>query len=154
DASTRNRLVAEQPEVRDLIKPYLRGQDLSRWATADSDLFMILMKSSGDHRWSWHDAPDEDEAERRFNSDYPSLHMLFKPLAEFKDPKTGKLRGLRHREDKGRFWWELRSCAYYEQFEKPTMFYQEIQFHSAYSCDSRSRFSNNKAFMLPTDSPT
>ena len=31
----------------------------------------------------------------------------------FEDP-------LRKRQDQGRFWWELRSCAYYDAFERPS----------------------------------
>ena len=55
---------------------------------------------------------------------------------------------LRKRQDKGRFWWELRSCAYWDAFEKPKIFYQEIQFHPSYSLDSAGRFGNNKTFFL------
>jgi len=58
---------------------------------------------------------------------------------------------LRKRQDKGRFWWELRSCAYWDAFEKPKIFYQEIQFHPAYSLDTHGRFGNNKTFFLSTD---
>jgi hypothetical protein len=57
DGATRERLIAEQPEVRRIIVPYLRGQDVCRWTTPNSNSFMILLKSSGDHQWSWHDAP-------------------------------------------------------------------------------------------------
>ena len=55
------------------------------------------------------------------------------------------------RQDKGRYWWELRSCAYWDAFEKPKIFYQEIQFHPAYSLDVEGRFGNNKTFSLTTD---
>ena len=58
---------------------------------------------------------------------------------------------LRKRQDKGRHWWELRSCAYWDAFEKPKIFYQEIQFHPSYSLDTAGRFGNNKTFFLSTD---
>ena len=69
DAPTRDRLISEDPKAKNIIKPYLRGQDVCRWGMPDSELFMILLKSSGDHKWSWHDTTDEVEAERRFKSD-------------------------------------------------------------------------------------
>lgn len=153
DAATRDRLVVGDPSLSMIIKPYLRGQDIDRWSCADSRLFMIMMKSSENYQWPWSDAPDEAEAERRFESTYPGLYKHFKRLEEFKDPKTGKLRGLKHREDQGRWWWELRSCAYYDAFDRPKIIYQVIQFHSRYCLDSDGRLSNDKTFFLPTDDP-
>jgi hypothetical protein len=58
---------------------------------------------------------------------------------------------IRKRQDKGKFWWELRSCAYWDAFEKPKIFYQEIQFHPSYSLDKHGRFGNNKTFILGSD---
>jgi hypothetical protein len=153
DGATRDRLVAEDASLSSIIRPYLRGQDIARWSCVDSGLFMIMMKSSENYHWPWSDAPDEAEAERRFASTYPGLYKHFKKLEQFKDPKTGKLRGLRHREDQGRWWWELRSCAYYEAFDRPKIIYQVIQFHPRYCLDSDGRFSNDKTFFLPTDDP-
>jgi hypothetical protein len=111
---------------------------------------MIMLKSSSDHHWPWADAPDEPEAEKRFKVAYPSLHAHMKPWESLVDPETGKYRGLRHREDHGRFWWELRSCAYYDSFDKPKIIYQEIQFFPSYALDFLARFGNNKTFILPT----
>jgi hypothetical protein len=153
NTATRKDLVAQDPSLTTIIKPYLRGQDIDRWSCADSGLFMIMMKSSGDYQWPWSDAPDEVEAERRFAIAYPGLYRHFKKLEQFNDPKTGKLRGLRHREDQGRWWWELRSCAYYDAFERPKIIYQVIQYHSRYCLDRNGRLSNDKTFFLPTDDP-
>ncbi len=68
----------------------------------------------------------------------------------FVDPNTGKTRGLRHREDQGRFWWELRPCVYYDAFQRPKTIYQVIQFYASYSLDEAGRLLNDKAFFLPT----
>lgn len=153
DAETRNRLVAKDPKASSIIKPYLRGQDVDRWACPDTGLFMIAMKSSENFAWPWSTAPNEREAERQLSIEFPSLFEHFKTLEEFKDKKTGKLRGLRHREDQGRFWWELRSCAYYDAFEQPKIIYQVIQFYARYCLDLDGRLSNDKTFFLPTDDP-
>jgi Eco57I restriction-modification methylase len=153
DAATRDRLVAEDAALSTIIRPYLRGQDIDRWSCVDSGLFMIMMKSSENYQWPWSDASDEAEAERRFASTHPGLYRHFKTLEEFKDPKTNKLRGLKHREDQGRWWWELRSCAYYEAFDRTKIIYQVIQFHSRYCLDSDGRLSNDKTFFLPTADP-
>ena len=95
------------------------------------------MKSSGDYDWPWSQAGNEAEAV--FAEAYPALYQHFKPL-EAK---------LRKRSDQGVCWWELRSCAYYDQFETAKLAYQEIQFHPAYGYDNTEYFSNNKVFILP-----
>ena len=151
DTAIRDRIVAQEPAAEEIIKPYLRGQDIQRWSSPDTGLFMIRMKSSSDHPWPWANAEDEEEAERIFKETYPVLHQHFKALEEFQDPKTKKTRGLRHREDQGRWWWELRSCAYYDAFERPKIIYQVIQFHPRYSLDLDGRLSNDKAFFLQSD---
>jgi hypothetical protein len=55
---------------------------------------------------------------------------------------------LSKRQDKGRYWWELRSCAYWQEFEKPKLIYQEIQFHPSYTLDTAGRLGNNKTFFI------
>jgi hypothetical protein len=76
-----------------------------------------------------------------------------KPWESFVDGDTGKRRGLRHREDHGRFWWELRPCAYYESFEQSKIIYQEIQFLPQYAVDVLGRFGNNKTFLIANSDP-
>lgn len=58
---------------------------------------------------------------------------------------------LRRRSDQGVYWWELRSCSYYDAFEKDKLYYQVIQFLSQYAYDDSGAFGNDKTFFLPTD---
>jgi hypothetical protein len=101
DTHTRDRLVGNDPGCAEIIKPYLRGQDIERWWSPPSGLHMIMLKSSSDHHWPWADASDEAEAEKRFAAAYPSLHAHMKSWESFVDPNTGKSHGLRYREDQG-----------------------------------------------------
>lgn len=141
DQATRDRLVEEDPRAAEILKPYLRGQDVERWHPRWQGLWMIVLKSSGDHPWPWSDTGDEHRAEEIFRQEYPSLHARCKGFEE----------RLRKRQDRGRFWWELRSCSYYERLEGEKTLYQEIQFSPAYSADIGAQFCNNKVFMLPLD---
>lgn len=153
DSALRNQLVRGDPACAEIIKPYLRGQDVERWYAPETELFMILLKSSGDHFWPWADASDEVEAEKRFKTAYPLLHEHMKAWESFTDPETGKVRGLRHREDQGRFWWELRPCSFYELFSQPRLAYQAIQFYPRYAIEKGTRFGNNKTYFLETSDP-
>ena len=136
DSETRNSLVATDPKCAELIKPYIRGQDIKRWEADWAGLWMIVMKSSSDFSSPWSEA--RDMAEEVFRNKYPSLYNYMKPFEEV----------LKKRQDKGRYWWELRACAYWKMFDKPKIFYQEIQFHPSYSLDSEGYYSNNKAFFI------
>ena len=138
DTLTKERLVRDDPRCAEIIKPYLRGQDIKRWSPEWADLWMILLKSSSDHSWPWSKITESIAAEACFQKTYPALYERLKPLEE----------RLRVRQDKGRFWWELRACAYYHIFEQPKIMYQEIQFHPAYCFARGNLLSNNKAFFL------
>jgi hypothetical protein len=139
DTPTRNQLIKADPHAAEIIKPYLRGQDIKRWSPEWAGLWMVVLKSSGDHIWPWSTAADEPSAEQIFQHTYPGLHTHLKALEE----------KLRKRSDRGRYWWELRSCAYYEVFEQAKIIYQVIQFHPAYSLDTAGHLSNDKTFFLP-----
>ena len=54
----------------------------------------------------------------------------------------------RKRSDKGDYWWELRACAYYDQFEQPKIFYQAFQVKPCFVYDEGSTFCNNSIFFL------
>ena len=141
DAATRSRLVVSDAGADAIIRPYLRGQDIDRWAPTWDDLWMIVLKSSANHPWPWANETDDRAAEAIFRKTYPLLHAHMKP-------HEAKLRA---RQDQGRFWWELRSCTYYEQFVATKIFYQEIQFHPSFALDSSGRYGNNKTFFIPSD---
>lgn len=150
DTATRDQLVRDDPAAAEVIKPYLRGQDIGRWSPEWAGLWMILMKSSSDHPWPWAGAATEGEAEAIFAKTYPSLHRRFKALESYIE--DDKPKGLRHRQDQGRYWWELRPCAYYDDFSKPKFVWQMIQYYPNYAWDDSGLLTNNKAYSLPSSS--
>jgi hypothetical protein len=153
DTAKRAQLVNSDPSCGEIIKPYLRGQDIERWWSPPSDLHMIVLKSSNDHDWPWANASDEGVAEKRFKETFPSLYSHMKAWESAIDPETGKPRGLRHREDQGRYWWELRSCAYYKAFEQPKVLYVDITWSASFSLDNSGRFTNNTGYFVPSGDP-
>ncbi len=150
DTATKERLVGEDPRTAEIIRPYLRGEDVCRWLPDWAGLWMIVMKSSGNHPWPWAQSATDEEAEHSFSENYPCLWRHFKHYESVGDEKTGKLKGLRHREDHGRFWWELRSCDYYEDFLMPKITYQVIQYYPKYAFDKIGLFGNDKTFSILT----
>jgi hypothetical protein len=151
DKSQKDFLVSQDPACAEIMKPYLRGQDLERWWSPPQELFMILLKSSGNFAWPWANAANNTDAETVFKKTYPSLFAHMKVHESSWDTLAKKNTGLRHREDQGRYWWELRACDYYEAFERDKLSYKVIQYHSCYSFDHQGRFGNDKTYFLPTD---
>ena len=151
DTATRDQLVRDDPASAEIIKPYLRGQDIGRWSPEWAGLWMIVMKSSSDHAWPWAGAATESEAEAIFAKTYPSIHRRFKGLESFR--LDGKLKGLRHREDQGRQWWELRPCAYYGKFDDPKLLIKRIAFYSEITRSVDPMMVNDSALIIPRGDP-
>jgi hypothetical protein len=146
DTPTRDQLVRDDPACAEIIRPYLRGQDIERWWSPPSGLHMIVMKSSGDYSWPWANSLDDVAAETLFKATYPSLHRHLKQWEEY--VTDGERRGLRIRQDHGRFWWELRPCSYYEAFFEPKIVYQVIQYYQSFSASRAGELCNDKCFLL------
>ncbi len=139
DQATRDRLVAEDPKCEPIIKPFLRGRDITRWIPEWGGEWLILLKSSENEDWPW--ADKGTKASDVFKRAYAALWSHFKAFES----------KLRKRQDQGRHWWELRSCDYYASFDRPKIVWQEIAFHSQFGLDTGGRFLNNKAFLLSSE---
>ncbi len=139
DDETRNNLVKADSKSAEIIKPYLRGQDIKRWIPEWQNLWIILLKSSSDYQWSWSTAKTDINAEGVFASSFPAIYQYFET---YKDR-------LIKRCDQGKYWWELRSCAYYELFINPKIIYQVIQTLPQYAFDNSGAYGNDKTFILP-----
>ena len=55
------------------------------------------------------------------------------------------------RTDKGDFWWELRACDYYQQFENPKIMYQVFQVKPCFIYNDTSQYCNNSMWIIPKD---
>jgi len=139
DQATRDRLVGQDTGSEELLKPFLRGADVDRWAPVWGGEWMLVLPSSENRKWPWSTCPDDAAAEAVFKSTYPALHAHM----------SRHRQALRGREDQGRFWWELRSCDYYDEFSRPKIVYAQIQFHSCFALDADGRMLNDKAFFVP-----
>ena len=139
DTTTRKAILKADPGSQDVIRPYLRGQDIRRWSPEWAGLWMIALKSSGDHPWPWANAGEEAEAV--FKKTYPGLYAHMKPRED----------DLRKRQDQGRNWWELRACAYWGELSKPRIAYQDITWTANFCLTSIEYLANNTTYFIPSD---
>ncbi len=141
DSTVKDALVRADPACASVLRPFLRGQDFSRWFADWAGLWMIVMKSSENHDWPWTNAGDA--AEEVFAEVYPSLYAH---AVSYRDALEG-------RQDQGRYWWELRSCAYWQEFDRPKIMYPEITWRADWGVDRSGMLCNNTAYLLPSDDP-
>lgn len=111
----KNVLVREQPALAEIIKPWLDGNEILRWRANFRNQYVIAIPSSTNHSWPWSSATNEREAERIFAKTYPAL------WAHFSD----HMERLKNRTDQGQFWWELRSCSYWDAFDESKLVFNE-----------------------------
>ena len=137
----RHAMLEADPTSTHLFKKFLRGRDVKRWVPFWDDQWHIVIPSSQNRAWPWSKATNETEAETIFAVTHPSIHAHLK---QFEQP-------LRSRQDKGKYWWELRACDYYEDFAKPKIIVQCIAYYSQFALDEHGHYANNKALVIPTD---
>lgn len=126
DEATKDRLIAEDPKSEEVIKPFLAGREIKRYVDLKSQQYLILFekgwtnKNSGNskNKWIW------------LKERYPSIANHIEPFT-----KDGEKRC-----DKGDYWWELRACDYYGEFEKPKMILPDISLTSNISLDNDKKY--------------
>jgi type I restriction-modification system DNA methylase subunit len=138
DEAMRDKLVAKEPNATEIIKPYLRGQDVDRWQSARDRQFVIFARQGID-------------IER-----YPVVKAHLEQYRTKLEPKprewSNELQGeWPGRKSSGHEWYELQSTiAQWKLFEQPKLVYQEIQFHPCYAFDDQGWYGSNKTYLLPS----
>lgn len=142
DGPTKDRLIAEHASSADIIKPFLRGRDIKRWRVEPQDLWLIRIESSENVTHPWTGLSD-DEAEAVFAKSLPAIHLFM----------TAYRKELIKRYDQGKYFWELRSCAYWHAFEEPKIIIPAISDQPNAAFDIDGHYANNKATIFNTRAP-
>jgi hypothetical protein len=140
DGATKSELVADHPNSDALFKTFLRGRDIQRWLCRWEDQWHIVIPSSQNQTWPWSNCTDQLQAEAIFREHHPTIHQHLKAFEE----------RLKNREDKGKFWWELRACDYYDAFAPGNILIQAIVYHSQFGLDAVGHMVNNTGILLPS----
>lgn len=148
DGKKRAELIAADPKSEEIIKPFLRGRDVKRWQATPADLWLIKIESSAnvDHPWKGADQPWE-----KFCKTYPAIGNYFESLKTIKDNKGVTFwKRMTDRDDQGTYFWELRSCAYWQEFENPKIIYPDIYEHQSFTIDRTGTYMGNTLYFIPT----
>ncbi|MCK9630365.1 MAG: Eco57I restriction-modification methylase domain-containing protein [Methanoregula sp.] len=135
DEKLKNKLINEDLKYQPLIKPFLVGKDIKRYQPIYARQYLILLPKgwtniqSGDikNKWKW------------LKETYPAIANHLEPFT---------LQG-ENRSDKGDYWWELRTCDYYPEFEKQKIFYPDIAPKGYFTIDeSASNYCANSCYFI------
>jgi hypothetical protein len=137
DECTKKKLIEEDPKSRDLIKRFSAGKDIRRYQPVMSEKFLIFLPKgwtnihSGGmkNKWKW------------LNDKYPAIARHLEPF--FKDGQK--------RSDMGDYWWELRECDYYPEFEKPKIIHPDICLKPEFTLDQSKFYANDTCFIILGD---
>ncbi|MFU8843602.1 MAG: Eco57I restriction-modification methylase domain-containing protein [Bacteroidales bacterium] len=136
DEETKNRLIQEDPKSADVIKPFLAGRDIKRYQVPVSDKYLIFFTKGFTNQNT-----GGKKASYWFSETYPAIARHLLPFAD----KAEK------RFDKGEYWWELRACDYYEEFEKPKIMLPDIAIKPQITFDRYGYYCVNTAYIIPTE---
>jgi adenine-specific DNA-methyltransferase len=132
---TKENLIAADVSSKDLLVPFLLGREIKPYATATPKNWLILIpkgftNSKNEKKkdpWIW------------FKSQYAAI-------AEHLEKHQLKAMS---RSDKGDYWWELRACDYYDEFEMPKIMYQVFQVKPCFIFDQNKLYCNNSMWIIP-----
>ncbi|MBN2857599.1 MAG: N-6 DNA methylase [Candidatus Delongbacteria bacterium] len=157
DTATKEKLCKDDPKNIEIIKPILRGKDITRYGYAWSDYWTIFIP--------WHFPLHKDnsiqgaslKAEEELEKQYPAI---YKHLLQFKDQLKKRNQdetGIRYE------WYAMQRCAntYYEEFDKIKVIYNEIMTDNPeegyefpnFSYDNTGMYLLNTAYLLICDNP-
>ncbi len=122
-----------------LIKPFLVGRDLKQWHYDFRERYLVAIQKGWTKQWAEKQNISETEAWGIFEKYYPAISNYLKPFEE----------RAKKRQDKGDFWWELRACEYYKDFEEPKIVYPDLARTPKFSIDECNSYMEATTFMIP-----
>ena len=138
---TRDKLISEHPSSAEVLEPFLRGRDVKRWGVNFAEQYLIKIESSENRAHPWSEQPSV-ETEAIFANTYPAIHAH---LQTFRDR-------LIKRYDQGKYFWELRACAYWEEFQEPTIVWGNLAQYPKFAFAEAGFYLSAPATMMVSDS--
>jgi Eco57I restriction-modification methylase/TaqI-like C-terminal specificity domain len=139
DTAIRDQLVRDDPKCTDIIKPYLRGQDIERWAAPWSGLWMIFARRGIEI------------------SKYPSIKRYLSKFRARLESKPGEWKPKADEKWSGRKegnyeWYEIQDTVdYWPQLDAPKIVYGDIAWSASFAIDRSGLYVNNTGYFIGSD---
>ena len=131
--------LTERERTEQLIKPILRGRDIKRYSYEWAGLWVINTHNGYTDSNNEKIPPIDIE-------EYPSLKTYFDKVAN--EGKKGKGKGFYDRDDKGKTPYNLRNCAYLQEFAKPKIVWNPVSGEYFFTHIKELMYFNNSLFMI------
>ncbi len=119
--AVRNKLVNKNPRNAEIIVPIITGRCINRYHLSWNERWLILSKDG-----------------LNLSEHYPDVLAW---LSQFKPT-------LKKRTDQGRYWFNLRPCRYYHEFQKPKITWKEIAMKPSFFYDASGLLTDATTFIL------
>jgi type I restriction-modification system DNA methylase subunit len=122
DGETKKRLIQQDPNSAELLKPFLEGKDLKKWHAQPRDLWIIYIPKN-----------------RLKIDDYPAIRDCLLPLKSDLEKRATKQE-----------WFELQQAqeAFQTYFEQPKIIYSHFQSEPLFSVSNNDCYINNKCYLI------
>jgi hypothetical protein len=137
DSAARDELIAADPRSAELIKPWLRGRDVERWAPRWAGLYVIFTRRGVEI------------------GDYPAIRdHLARWRLDLEPKPPGSPLGTRGRKPGDYRWYEIQDAiAYWPELERPKAIWPDIARHPRFSFDDAGHYVGNTVYFSPALSP-
>ena len=138
----KNELIAKDPKSASIIRPILRGKDIKRYGFDFANLYLIAAHNG------YEDVPRVDI------NDYPAIKdWLDKGGIAYNGKPYKGYETIAARADQGDTPYNLRSCAYMDDFNKPKICYSETNNakETKIALDSSGFYPDKTCFVLVSD---
>lgn len=138
DGTKRAELIAEDPKSAEIIKPLAVGDDVRRWRINKKDKWLIFTRR-GNNIDAYPAIKKHLLAFKRELEPRPADWEKQNPGKKWPGRKPGSYK-----------WYEIQDdIAYYAEFDKPKIVFQEIATFQRFAWDAGGTYVNNKVFLLP-----
>ncbi|MDD4968401.1 MAG: Eco57I restriction-modification methylase domain-containing protein [Paludibacter sp.] len=133
DETIREQLIKEHSGAKDIIKPVLRGRDINKWVSIESNSYIIGTFPA-------------------LNIDienYPSIKNYLLSFGKKRLEQSGEKGSRKKANNK---WFETQDTfAYWKEFSKPKIMYQKFQVKPCFIYDEQGLYCNDSMWIIPSE---
>ncbi len=138
DEKVQDHLISKDSRSKIFVKPFLLGKDIKRYSSPLCKKYLILIPKG----WTRIKSHKASNPWRWFQSNFPAIASHLLPYAK----EASK------RSDMGEYWWELRACNYYSEFNKPKIIFPDISLGGNFTMDTEGKFFIiNTSYIIPLE---
>ncbi|CAM3981027.1 site-specific DNA-methyltransferase (adenine-specific) [Flavobacterium branchiophilum] len=149
----KNQLIAKDSKNINLIKPLVRGRDINKYYCEENTQWIIYIPKGFTIKSQINYSDIVSEPPPRYG-DMPDLSALFWFEKEYNSLYLHLVNyksSLIKRMDKGDFWWELRACAYLDDFEKEKIIFTKASKVKSFALDYSGNYLQNTSYFISGD---